>query len=437
MMKWFLLAAGMGFFPAVAAQTSITVATVNNPDMVTMEKMTAQFEREHPDIAVNFVSLPENELRQKITTDIASGAGQYDVITVSNYETPIWAGNGWLRPMDQGLPAGYDLDDLLPSVREGLSYRGRLYALPFYGESSMTYYRKDLFAEAGLSMPDAPTWTQILGFAKKLDDRAHNRYGICLRGMPGWGENMAVFSTMVNAYGGRWFDMHWKPQLTSAPWKRAARTYQTLLQRYGPPGATSNGFTESETLFASGRCAMWVDATVAAGYVSDPATSKVAASVGFAQAPHEATARGSHWLYAWALAVPKSSRHPVAARTFVDWATSKGYIQAVGQARGWVAVPPGTRRSTYENRQYLQVAPFAGLVEQAIASADPAHPSARPVPYVGIQMVSIPEFQAIGTRTGQALAGILAGQYPIGKGLRRVQRFTNRLMIQSGRQKKK
>lgn len=433
-MKWLLLIASLGVASTAAARTNITVATVNNPDMVVMQKMTGEFEKAHPDIKVDFVTLPENELRQKITTDIASNAGQYDVITVSNYETPIWAKNGWLLPMDS-LPASYDAADLLPTVREGLSFRGKLYALPFYGESSMTYYRKDLFQKAGLTMPKDPTWTQIQGFAKKLTDAPNNKYGICLRGLPGWGQNMALFGTMVNAYGGRWFDMNWKPQLTSAAWKKAAAEYKTLLQSYGPPGVTSNGFTESETLFANGQCAMWVDSTVAAGYVSDPKTSKIASLVGFAHAPHEVTTHGSNWLYTWALAVPKSAPHQQAAKTFVEWATSKGYIQSVAKAKGWISVPPGTRKSTYANASYKKVAPFSDLVEQSIATADPTHPTAQPVPYTGIQIVSIPEFQAIGTRVGQIMAGIVANQTSVDEGLQQAQQFTNRLMMRSGRQK--
>ncbi|WP_458070356.1 ABC transporter substrate-binding protein [Rhodanobacter sp. BL-MT-08] len=431
--KTLLFIAGMGATAVASAQSAITVAVVNNPDMVTMQKLSGEFGKLHPNVKVNFVTLPENELRQKVTTDIATSAGQYDVVMLSNYETPIWAKNGWLMPMTP--PADYDINDLLPSVRKGLSYNDKIYALPFYAESSMTYYRKDLFAAAKLTMPAEPTWTQIGQFAAKLTDKSKGTYGICLRGLPGWGENMALFDTMVNAYGGRWFDMNWKPELTSAPWKNAANQYKTLLTQYGPPGATSNGFTESETLFANGQCAMWVDATVAAGYLADPKTSKVAANVGFAQSPHEVTKAGSNWLYIWALAIPKSSKHAADAQTFIDWATSKGYIATVAKAKGWVAVPPGTRQSTYANPEYLKVAPFAKLVAQAIGTADPTKPSVQQVPYVGIQFVDIPEFQAIGTRVGQIMAGILAGQTTVDQGLQVAQTFTERMMIQSGKTK--
>ena len=417
------------------AATQVTIATVNNPDMVTMQKMTPAFEKTHPQIKLNWVTLPENELRQKVTTDIASNAGQYDAVMLSNYEAPIWAKNGWLVPFDN-LPESYHADDLLESVKQGLTVKDKLYALPFYAESSITYYRKDLFKKAGLSMPEQPSYDQIETFAAKLNDPKNHTYGICLRGLPGWGENMAFFSTMVNTYGGRWFDMNWKPQLTSDAWKQAATQYKKLLTQYGPPGVTSNGFTESETLFANGQCGMWIDSTVAAGYLSDPENSKVAESTGFAQAPVAKTENGSSWLYSWALAVPKSSKKQDAAKAFVEWATSQDYIQLVADKRGWVAVPPGTRHSTYDSAEYQKAAPFAGLVEKAIASADPKHPTAEPVPYTGIQFVDIPPFQAIGTRTGQIMAGILAGQTSVEQGLNQAQAFTKRMMMQSGYPKK-
>lgn len=427
-----LLSAGaMATMGVAQAATQITIATVNNPDMVTMQKLTPVFEKSHPNIKVNFVTLPENEVRQKMTTDIATDAGQYDALMISNYEVPIWARNGWLVPFDN-VPASYDEADMIPTVKQALSNNGKLYAMPFYAESSMTYYRKDLFKKAGLTMPEQPKWSQIKSFAKKLNDPSNNSYGICLRGLPGWGENMAFFSTMVNSYGGRWFDKQWKPELTSSAWKKAATDYKNLVTQYGPPGVTSNGFTESETLFANGQCAMWIDSTVAAGYLSDPANSKVAKDVGFAQSPYATTKNGSHWLYSWALAVPKSSNHKKAAQTFIEWATSKKYVDLVGQKKGWVSVPPGTRKSTYANADYKKAAPFAPLVLNAIETADPKNPSAKPVPYTGIQFVDIPPFQAIGTRVGQIMAGIVSGQTSVDQGLSKAQSVTQRMMKQAG-----
>ncbi|WP_110686446.1 ABC transporter substrate-binding protein [Salinicola aestuarinus] len=432
-MRTALLVVGLGACSAAMAQsTEITVATVNNPDMVTMQSMMSAFNDAHPDIQVNWVTLPENELRQKVTTDIASGAGQYDVVTVSNYETPIWAQNEWLAPITE-LPDDYDVDDLLTPVREGLSVDGELYALPFYAESSMTYYRTDLFEKAGIEMADKPTWDQMREYAEAIHSPADGVYGICLRGLPGWGQNMALFGTMVNSFGGRWFDMEWNPQLDSEEWKNAANAYVELLDNYGPPGSTSNGFTESETLFANGQCGMWVDSTVAASYVSDPATSKVADSAGFAQAPYQTTEKGSNWLFTWALGVPQSSRHQEAATTFIEWATSQDYIEAVASEKGWLSVPPGTRQSTYDSDAYVEAAPFAPLVEEAISSASPNDPSAQEVPYTGVQFVTIPQFQAIGTRMGQLMAAMLSGQQSVDDALSQGQAFTERLMQQTGK----
>ncbi|BCZ90564.1 ABC transporter substrate-binding protein [Thermus thermophilus] len=430
--KQVLVLATLGVFGlAGAQQTVITIATVNNPDMIIMQKLTPEFEKKYPNIKVRWVVLPENELRQKVTLDISSGTGAYDIMTIGTYEAPLWGKNGWLLPFDN-VPAAYDLEDVLKPVRDALSYGGRLYALPFYAESSMLYYRKDLFAEKGFNVPEQPTWDQVASWAKALHNPRAGLYGICLRGLPGWGENMALISTMVNTFGGRWFDMEWRPELTSPEWKRAVSFYVDLVRNYGPPGVTSNGYTENLTLFSQGNCAMWVDATVAAGYLANPKNSRVADKVGFAQAPVAVTPNGSHWLWAWALAVPKSSKKAEAARTFIYWATSKEYIELVGRTEGWVSVPPGTRKSTYENPNYLKAAPFAKEVLRAIQTADPTKPSAKPVPYTGIQYVSIPEFQAIGTQVGQFIAGIVAGRYSVDEGLARAQAAVEKIMREAG-----
>ena len=416
---------------AAALAQTVTIGTVNNKDMIVMQRLAPQFEEAHPDITLDWVVLEENVLRQRLTTDIATGSGQFDVATIGTYEVPIWAKQGWLTPLED-LPEDYDVDDVLKSVRDGLSHEGKLYALPFYAESSMTYYRTDLFESAGLTMPESPTWDQIKEFAAKLHDPGNGVFGICLRGKPGWGENMALVSTMVNAYGGRWFDESWTPEIDSPEWKQAIGTYVELLGQYGPPGATSNGFNENLALFASGKCAMWVDATVAAGLIFNPSESQVADTVGFAPAPTgPGSASGSQWLWSWALAIPESSDAKDAAQAFILWATSKSYIELVGETEGWTSAPPGTRQSTYDNPEYSDAAPFAGLVLQAIQAADPRQPSVKPVPYIGVQFVGIPEFQSIGTQVGQTIAAALSGQMSVDQALQSAQAAVSRAMRQA------
>ena len=273
------------------------------------------------------MTLEENVLRQKVTTDIATKGGQFDVLTIGTYEVPIWAKQGWLVPLDN-LGADYDVDDLLPAIRAGLSVDGKLYAAPFYGESSMVMYRKDLFEKAGLTMPDAPTWDFIADAARKITDKANEIYGICLRGKAGWGENMAFLTAMSNSFGARWFDENWKPQFDQPEWKDTLDFYVKLMKDAGPPGASSNGFNENLALFNSGKCGMWIDATVAASFVTNPKESKVADKVGFALAPDNGLGKRGNWLWAWSLAIPAGSQKAEAAQKFIAWATGKDYTRA-------------------------------------------------------------------------------------------------------------
>jgi sorbitol/mannitol transport system substrate-binding protein len=408
----------------------IRIGTVDNPEMLIMQRLSKEYEKQHPDIVLEWKMLDENILRLRLLSDLAISDGQFDIMTIGIYETPIWAKKGWLVPLKQ-LPEAYDLEDVLKSVRDGLSYNGALYALPFYAESSMTFYRKDLFAKAGITMPDSPTYEDIKQFAVAIHDPAHDVYGICLRGKPGWGENMGYISTLVNTYGGRWFDEQWNPTIKSPEWREALTVYQDLAT-YSPPNTNLNGFTENLALFANGHCGIWIDATVAAGVLFNPKQSTVAESLGFASAPVGVMPKGSPWLWTWALAIPASSKVPDEALKFITWATSKTYIERVAQQEGWVAVPPGTRKSTYLNLHYQAAAPFADFVLTAIQRADPTHPTLKPVPYTGIQYVSIPEFPAIGTQVGQKIVKILTGEMSVEQVLAECQRIVSDQMRASG-----
>ncbi|MEK1894601.1 MAG: sugar ABC transporter substrate-binding protein, partial [Rhizobium sp.] len=410
---------------------TLTIATVNNGDMIRMQKLTDDFKKKNPDIDLEWVTLEENVLRQKVTTDIATKGGQYDVLTIGTYEVPIWAKQGWLLPLDH-LGADYDADDLLPAIRSGLSADGKLYAAPFYGESSMVMYRKDLFEAAGLKMPDAPTWDFIAEAAKKITNKDKEIYGICLRGKAGWGENMAFLTAMSNSFGARWFDEQWKPQFDQPEWKDTLNFYVNLMKEAGPPGASSNGFNENLALFQTGKCGMWIDATVAASFVSNPKESTVADKVGFALAPDKGLGKRGNWLWAWNLAIPAGSQKVEAAEKFVAWATSKDYTNLVAEKEGWLNAPPGTRTSLYANADYQKAAPFAKMTLDSINAADPTKPTVKPVPYVGVQFVAIPEFQGIGTAVGQQFSAALAGQVSVDQALQSAQQLTTREMTKAG-----
>ncbi|MHC2359736.1 sorbitol/mannitol transport system substrate-binding protein [Rhizobium leguminosarum] len=366
-----------------------------------------------------------------VTTDIATKGGQYDVLTIGTYEVPIWAKQDWLLPLDN-LGANYDVDDLLPAIRSGLTVDGKLYAAPFYGESSMVMYRKDLFDAAGLKMPDAPTWDFVADAARKITNKDKEIYGICLRGKAGWGENMAFLTAMSNSFGARWFDEKWKPQFDQPEWKDTLDFYVKLMKDAGPPGASSNGFNENLALFQTGKCGMWIDATVAASFVADPKQSQVADKVGFALAPDKGLGKRGNWLWAWSLAIPAGTQKAEAAEKFVAWATSKEYSNLVAEKEGWLNAPPGTRKSLYANADYQKAASFAKMTLDSINSADPSKPTVKPVPYVGVQFVAIPEFQGIGTAVGQQFSAALAGQLSVDQALQSAQQLATREMTKAG-----
>ena len=307
----------------------LTIAAVDNADMVRMQELTDDFAARNPGIHLNWVLLEESVLRQKISTDIETRGGQFDIIAIGNYEVPIWARQGWLQPLD-ALGDTYDEDDLLPAIRKAVSYRGKLYASPFYGESAMLMYRTDLFRDAGLEMPPSPTWTFVRDAALKLTDKVAGRYGMCLRGKAGWGENMALLTAAANSFGARWFGFDWRPEFNSPEWKRTLEFYVDLLQAAGPPGSAFYGYPENLDLFRAGKCAMWIDSTVAASTLSDPRTSSVVGRVGYAPFPSYGTL-GNHgnWLWTWNLAIPTSTSKAGPAQRFIAW-------QLTGSMPSWL-----------------------------------------------------------------------------------------------------
>ncbi|MEU5535024.1 sugar ABC transporter substrate-binding protein [Streptomyces sp. NPDC020362] len=408
---------------------SINVLMVNNPQMTELQKLTAAHFTKETGIKVNFTVLPENDVRDKISQDFANQAGQYDVAALSNYEIPIYARNGWLHDMDAyaAKDRSYDERDVLKPMRQSLTGDdGRLYGQPFYGESSFLMYRKDVFAAKGLTMPARPTWQQVADLAAKADGARPGMKGICLRGLPGWGELMAPLTTVVNTFGGTWFDKGWKARLDSTEFEKATKFYVDLVRSHGESGAAQSGFAECLNDMTQGKVAMWYDATSAAGLL-EAAGSPVRGKLGYAPAPVEKT-DSSGWLYTWAWGIQKASRNPDKAWKFVSWASSKGYEQLVGRTSGWPDVPAGKRASTYTNAEYRKsAAAFQEMTKEAIESARPDDPGVQPRPAPGIQFVGIPEFTDLGTRVSQEISAAIAGSQSTGSALKKSQQLAEKI----------
>ncbi|GGE29613.1 sugar ABC transporter substrate-binding protein [Pullulanibacillus camelliae] len=421
------------------SDVTLTIATVNNPDMKSMQDLTSEF-TDKTGIKVKYVVLPENELRKKVTEDVALGAGKFDIATIGTYDAPIWAKNKWLISLDDYFDkmsdeekSNYDLDDIFAPIKNALSYNDHLYALPFYGESSMLYYNKDIMKAAGVSMPLHPTWQQVADAAVKIKEKT-GKTGIVLRGLPGWGEMMAPLDTVINAFGGKWYDENWKAQLTNPQTEKAVQFYVDLLHKAGESGATSTGYTEALTLMSQGKAGMWYDATAGAGNLNDKDNSNIVGKVGYAYAP-TADKKNTGWLYAWSLGIEKSSKHKAAAFKFLTWATSKDYVKLVGDKKGWVVAPPGTRKSTYENPDYKKAAPFADIVRDSLEHADYDHPTIDPVPYKGVQYVEIPEFSGLGTEVSQQIASAISGDKSVKSALAASQKLAEQAAEKGGYKK--
>jgi len=403
---------------------TVTVAVVSNP-LITNQMIPltqSVFEKENPGITVKFATYTEGDLRAAIEKDVSTHSNSFNAVMIGPYEAPLFAKNGWLVDLTKQYTSSdpaYDAADLLPPVAKALSYNGDLYAAPFYGESSMLYYNKALLKTAGVTLPEHPTWTQVSAAAAKVNQPGKVA-GICLRGLAGWGDNMAALDTVINTFGGEWYNQSWQAQLTSPADEQAVNFYVNLVKNYGEPGASNDSFNQLLTLYGQGKCAMWYDATVAATSIASEFPS-VYAQTGYAFAPTEKTS-SSGWLWSWALGVPQGVNDQGAAWKFISWATSKQYDTLVAQKYGWSAVPPGTRTSLYSNPDYTKAAgAFSGITLQSIDGTDPDHPTVNPVPYVGVQYVDIPQFETLGLTVGQQIAGAIAGTESVSQALQAAQ----------------
>jgi sorbitol/mannitol transport system substrate-binding protein len=381
---------------------------------------------------VHYTILDDNTLRELVTADTASHSSQFDVVMIGPYEAPEYGKDGSTIDLTSMASSdkAYQLDDIIPSIRNALSYRGRLYASPFYGESSFLMYRKDVLRRAGVKMPAHPTWEQVAAIARLIN--RPGMAGVCMRGKPGWGDLGATFTTVLNTFGGTWWSANangsvGKAMVDQPTFRRALQFYVNLVREAGQPNATSDTYNECLADYLNGKIAMWYDATVAAGLL-EASDSPVRGKNGYAPAPVELT-KASGWLWSWALAIPTSSTKKNLAWRYIAWATGPQYIEEAGPRipGGWAAIPPGTRRSTYEIPAYMKAArAFAKPTLDAIESAPIDNPGTSKRPGIpGIQYVGIPQFQSVGDQCTQLFAAVINGKETIDSALANCQNIAS------------
>src|SRR5205809_740505 len=417
------------------AAKTISVASVANPQMQDIASLSPALFTAKTGIKVKYTILDEGKLREVTTRDVGSGGKAFDVVMIGMYETPQFGSAGLLNDLTAQAKAdtAYNYNDLIPAVRSGLSAKGKLYASPFYAESSFVMYRKDVLKAKGLTMPAHPTWQQVATIARKIN--SPSMAGICLRGKPGWGDLGAAFTTVLNTFGGTWWSAKPngqpdKAQVDQPAFKDALDFYANLVQDAGEKDAANSSYNECLTQYQAGKVAMWYDATVAAGFL-EAKDSPVKGKNGFAFAPHFKT-KSTGWLWTWALAIPKSSPDPTDAWKYIARATGPPYLRAAGPRvkGGWAAIPPGTRFSTYRIPQYKKAAKaFAATTLAAMKAAPITNPGTTKRPGLpGVQYVGIPQFQDVGNRCTQLFSRVIAGSERASDALSQCQRIAWRAL---------
>ena len=441
-MTFLALAAGAALVAAAAAlpgaafghsqEKTISVAIVKNPQMTDIASLTPSLFTKQSGVKVKYTILDEGKLREITTRDVGSGGKSFDVVMIGMYETPQFGQAGLLKnltPMAKA-DAAYKFNDVLPAVRNGLSANGRLYASPFYAESSFLMYRKDVLAKAGVTMPAKPTWNQVATIARKVN--SPDMAGICLRGKPGWGDLGASFTTVLNTFGGTWWSAKPdgsvdKAMVDQPEFRKALQFYAGLVKDAGESHAAAANYNQCLAQYLSGKVAMWYDATVAAGLL-EAAGSDVRGKNGYAAAPVELT-KASGWLWSWALAIPTSSTNTDLAWSYIAWATGPQYIREAGTRTpgGWAAIPPGTRRSTYEIPEYQNAArAFAQPTIDAIEAAPVDNPGTTKRPgNPGVQYVGIPQFQDVGNQCTEQFAAVIASRSSVDAALANCQEIAS------------
>ncbi len=415
-----------------AQSKTIRVAIVGNPQMEDIAKLTPSLFTNRTGIKVRYSILEEGKLREIVTRDVGSGGRQFDVVMIGPYEAPQFGASGLLRNLSSFAKrdASYKYNDVIPAVRNALSANGKMYASPFYAESSFVMYRKDVMRQNNVTIPARPTWDQIARIARKID--TNRMAGICLRGKPGWGDLGASFTTVLNTFGGTWWSAKSdgkpdKAQVDKPAFKEALTFYVNLLKDAGETDAANASFNECLAQYQDGRVAMWYDATVAAG-ILEASNSAVRGKNGYALAPVKKT-KASGWLWTWALAIPRESPDPATAWRYISWATGPAYLKAAGSRipGGWAAIPPGTRLSTYKIPQYKKAAKaFAAITLAAMKAAPIKNPGTTKRPGVpGVQYVGIPEFQDVGNQCTEQFSSVIAGRSSIDDALEACQEIAS------------
>jgi len=404
---------------------TIYLAMISVPGIPQALSHVPEFEKE-TGIKVNVEMLPEKTLREKTTADLAFGTGIYDAIMFGlMYVTPYAEGNmltglnNFAENDDAYYKNRYRLDDYIPRALDVNTYDGQLYGLPFYAESSFHFYRKDLFAQAGLTAPQSvdDIWDAAAKLTKKPD-----LYGIVMRGMRGGGLNVYTWTSWLWGYGGKYFDEDMMPVLDSPEAIASVDSYAGILQQYGPSGVAGFDWSAVNTYAKEGRTAQFYDATpFASSSMIEAPDSQTRGKWGIVL-PHEIEAPGGNFaptIYTWSFGMSAHSSEPWATWRFISWIT--GYEMSNNLvADGFNFGGALSRQSQVEEHPEIAKAYWAEPTLEALAQA-PLNFRPR-----------IKEWPAVGDAVGAALSQVIAGEKSAEQAFTEANKQVYRIMDRAG-----
>jgi multiple sugar transport system substrate-binding protein len=365
--------------------TTIRVMANKNVSGEAIQANLADFEK-LTGIKVQYETFTEDQYRQKVLLELAAGTGSVDVIHTATAQEGLkfWR-SGWYEPLDEYLKSprltdpGFDLADISKPALQGNTYDGKLVALPTMQQTTMLYYRKDLFDKHKIKVPQ--TFAELEEAAKKLhnlEDGGQKVVGIVLRGKKAAATSQ--WAPYLFGFGGSWLTKDGKPAMNTPEAVQAFDYYGRLLRNYGPPGAVNYHWYECVSLFVQGKAAMYTDVSNRIFFFEDPSKSQIVGKIGYAMFPAGPAGR-KPTMEVWSMAVSSKSKKKEAAYLFVQWAAGKENILKM-QMKG----APSVRASAWKDPKFLAEQKHKDWVEASLKSLEIASTDWNP-PIVAVSEV--------------------------------------------------
>ncbi|MEM9048575.1 MAG: extracellular solute-binding protein [Pseudomonadota bacterium] len=405
--------------------TTLVVNFPAHPHYDAVMRVLPQFTAE-TGIEVEVDQLPYLKMRERQTLELAQDEGEYDLIAYVVFSKADYVYADQLENLARYFmnpklaDPNYDAVDLIDGYVYNIGFAGgfkgylegktgSLFGIPFGSETSILGYRKDIFEKHGLEVPT--NYTEMLELACKIPELEPGLGGLSTRAASGHHAAHA-FLLHLAPLGGRIFDDNWNPIVNNAEGVAAAEALKTFVN-CGPEGAANFGFGEALSAFLNGDTAMYLDTTVVAGQINDPAKSQVVDKVGWAM--HPMGVRHASQTGGFGIAIPKNALNKEAAFLLMQWLTSKHGDKLVALAGG-----NPSRFSTHADDEVNAKFPHMATFGEALKFADPDW---RPI---------IPVWGKINADLGTTLSKVLTEDLDVQEALDGVAERTRAVMEEAG-----